>query len=565
MRQTNSVLLLIRLSPDSLYKIIITLTSFHYTVLFFIVFTSQIFSQYQNAPYYFTNQELGINKIKMPLDNFGGAYPRSHLPAYHDSIGTIVYDHGLFFIGKIHSEIYESHVLWESLFSPGPIINNKPAMQINLSDSLRYSVYKISRSDTIHIDSLDNHWPIDLGAPFSQNQKPLLYGDQTLWTIYNTYDSLSIIPKTSLRRPLYPVFPLEIHHTAFSYENGFNDSTRFLDETIFIEWMMINKGDRIIDSATVGLWTDIDFIGSNNFPAIDTLNQLGYCWTDWDSTQTWYDQTKLPAVGYVMLYGPVLPEIGSTAIFNGKEKTGYKNLPLTAFWGFHDDSYPDTSSIGPAYSRETAWNISSGLDKRGNQIIDPTTNQPTKFRYAGDPVNNTGWLSTIRSTSGGAGFYLFSGPFNMAPMDTQWVMFALTAAQGGDNLKSITELRRRAKILSQFNYDELVKRTEINIYDPTPPPIIPGDFLLYQNYPNPFNPSTTIRYSVPETSDITFTIFDILGSEVWSTVEQNKIPGTYELKWNGRNNHGNELSSGVYFLNFQSTKIYKSIKLMLIK
>ncbi|QQS34835.1 MAG: CotH kinase family protein [Ignavibacteriales bacterium] len=93
---------------------------------------------------------------------------------------------------------------------------------------------------------------------------------------------------------------------------------------------------------------------------------------------------------------------------------------------------------------------------------------------------------------------------------------------------------------------------------------IPVGFEL-SAYPNPFNPSTTIRYSIPETSDITFTIFDILGREVWSTSEQNKTPGTYEFKWNGRNNYGNELSSGVYFLNFQSPQINKSIKMLLMK
>ena len=66
---------------------------------------------------------------------------------------------------------------------------------------------------------------------------------------------------------------------------------------------------------------------------------------------------------------------------------------------------------------------------------------------------------------GGAGFYMFTGPFNMAPQDTQWVMFALTAARSGDNLKSITELRRRANILHQFEYNELVKQSEIEVYN----------------------------------------------------------------------------------------------------
>ena len=530
-------------------------------VLLFFLLYSESFPQYVNAPYFYNYQMLDINKIKMPLDNYGGAYPRSHFTTYHDSIGKIVYDHGLFFIGKISDSIYESHVLWESLFSPGPIINGKPAMEILPSDSLRYAVYKISSGDTTNIDSLSNYWPYDLGAPLSENQKPVLYADQTLWSVYNACDSNSILPKTSTRRTKYPVFPLEVQHTAYSYQSGFDETTEFLDETIFIEWTIINKGSLSIDSASLGLWTDIDFIGENNYPAIDTANQLGYCWTNWDTTQTWYDQTKLPAVGYIMLYGPVATETGSVAIFRGKEKIGYKNLSLSAFWGIHDDSFSDSSNFGPAYSKETAWNISGGLDKKGNQIIDPTTNQPTKFRYAGDPITNTGWLSTSRKTSGGAGFYMFTGPFNMAPQDTQWVMFALTAAQDGDNLKSITELRRRANVLHQFEYNELVKQSEIEVYDPNPPSPNLTSFVLYQNYPNPFNPKTTIEYEVPEKSFVTIKIYDILGREVQTLVNnQEQVRFKYKVVFDA-----SSFPSGVYFYRLQAGSFTETKKMVVIK
>jgi hypothetical protein len=93
---------------------------------------------------------------------------------------------------------------------------------------------------------------------------------------------------------------------------------------------------------------------------------------------------------------------------------------------------------------------------------------------------------------------------------------------------------------------------------------IPDDFSL-SVYPNPFNPSVTIRYSIPFTDNVTIKIYDILGREVWNEIELNKSPGTYELKWNGKNKSGNDIGSGVYVLKVETGSLSKSIKLMMLK
>ncbi len=71
---------------------------------------------------------------------------------------------------------------------------------------------------------------------------------------------------------------------------------------------------------------------------------------------------------------------------------------------------------------------------------------------------------------------------------------------------------------------------------------LPISFRLFQNYPNPFNPSTKIKYSIPKLSFVTIKIYDVLGSEVATLVNEEKPVGTYELTWNAEN-----LPSGVYF------------------
>jgi len=94
--------------------------------------------------------------------------------------------------------------------------------------------------------------------------------------------------------------------------------------------------------------------------------------------------------------------------------------------------------------------------------------------------------------------------------------------------------------------------------------LIPQNFEL-SVYPNPFNPSTTIQYSIPAMSTVDLKIYDILGREVWSYYEEEKPAGTYKISWNGKNNFGNSVSSGIYILNLSADTFTKSHKLLLIK
>ena len=76
------------------------------------------------------------------------------------------------------------------------------------------------------------------------------------------------------------------------------------------------------------------------------------------------------------------------------------------------------------------------------------------------------------------------------------------------------------------------------------------EFNLANNYPNPFNPSTTIRYRIPETGLVTLKVYDVLGSEIVTLVNEEKQNGNYEVEFNGSN-----LSSGIYFYRLQATPL----------
>lgn len=86
------------------------------------------------------------------------------------------------------------------------------------------------------------------------------------------------------------------------------------------------------------------------------------------------------------------------------------------------------------------------------------------------------------------------------------------------------------------------------------------DFALYQNYPNPFNPSTRIVYGVPKKSILSIKLFDFLGRELLTLIEEEKGPGLYEVEFNA-----SSLSSGIYFYVLQSGSTSLMKKMILIK
>ncbi len=100
------------------------------------------------------------------------------------------------------------------------------------------------------------------------------------------------------------------------------------------------------------------------------------------------------------------------------------------------------------------------------------------------------------------------------------------------------------------------------------PKIIPVSYKLLQNYPNPFNPNTTIRFGIPENGDnklVSLKIYNILGQEVSTLINENMKAGYHEIKWNGLNRQGISVASGVYFYRLIGEGIHQVKKMVLIR
>jgi len=90
----------------------------------------------------------------------------------------------------------------------------------------------------------------------------------------------------------------------------------------------------------------------------------------------------------------------------------------------------------------------------------------------------------------------------------------------------------------------------------------PKKFSLRNNYPNPFNPTTTIDFSVPVQSEVTFTIYNVLGEEMYRMSNDNLNSGVYRVRWNGKNKNGVQVPSGIYFYQLEAGESFRQTKKM---
>jgi hypothetical protein len=96
-------------------------------------------------------------------------------------------------------------------------------------------------------------------------------------------------------------------------------------------------------------------------------------------------------------------------------------------------------------------------------------------------------------------------------------------------------------------------------------PVLPEDFVLRQNHPNPFNSSTLIKYSLPKYVRVNVEIFNVLGQRIRSLVDGEQSAGRYVIEWDGRDDNGHELATGVYFYRVVAGDYVEVKKMLLLK
>jgi len=95
-------------------------------------------------------------------------------------------------------------------------------------------------------------------------------------------------------------------------------------------------------------------------------------------------------------------------------------------------------------------------------------------------------------------------------------------------------------------------------------PLSTDQFILNQNFPNPFNAETVIKYRIDKNDNVVLIVYDLSGKEVISLVNEKNSPGNHQVIWNGKDNDGNDVSSGIYFYELRTDSQKQVYKMILI-
>ncbi|NOX88610.1 MAG: T9SS type A sorting domain-containing protein [Calditrichaeota bacterium] len=154
--------------------------------------------------------------------------------------------------------------------------------------------------------------------------------------------------------------------------------------------------------------------------------------------------------------------------------------------------------------------------------------------------------------------------------DSDWTLYAAVAqapeeAAGVSMRARYTSFPTGKTWWDDFAIQEIIPLA-VSVDDPSQQlPVIATDYRLSNNYPNPFNPTTVIEYTVPKAGKVNIAVYDVLGRKVRTLVNQNLMPGTYNVVWDGTDDAGERVTTGVYFYQMHTQNAVITKKMTFIK
>lgn len=240
------------------------------------------------------------------------------------------------------------------------------------------------------------------------------------------------------------------------------------------------------------------------------------CTTDWTSGETWTD---------IGSWGPMFQ----------------KNMMIRAYGinmgnTLNTDNYVQKNKPAPSITRENTGKISQNCREfefyNVYRFLEVLHNYPNDWDLIATGVVDT--------------FY----------NDTSWILLPNNVYQF-----AITSVHTNS-IESLPAFSQLIEKTSAGIHPEIYPVNITG---LGGNYPNPFNPETTISYSLGENSDVVIEVFNLKGQKVRTLVNENKNRDHYTVLWNGKDDIGKAVSSGIYYYRMKTINLEETRKMILVK
>lgn len=440
-------------------------------------------------------------------------------------------------------------------------------------------------------------WPAKKGAPWFEDNVKIVRNDaafdpnsphdipgvpdaaKTIWYVCNDLNPAV----TSSFAGSHPT-GIEEQVTTWAYDS-LQSTFATLNNAIFKQMKLIYRGNvgsaasADIDSMYICQWVDGDLgYGGDDFGGCDTMLNLAFNYNSktFDSV---YSKINIaaPASGYVYLQGTShrSDDPRDSAIVNFHWRNGYKYWtihPMSVFFNKGSGMAISDADIGP-YSGTLQWyNFFRGVLPRPSypssvpfwlsSQFATSHSISTPYLTPGDPFTGQGWVDGFDIPPGDRRFFSIHGPFSLKLHDTAEVVIAHVDAIGASNLWSIEVLKYSVEV-AQYWYNGMIAASSYLTSAAITAP--PYEFEVSQNYPNPFNPSTTITYQVPMLGRVVIKVFNVLGQQIETLVDQQKQAGTYKVEWNA-----SEMPSGVYFCRTELTprggkkESFRDVKKMLL-
>jgi hypothetical protein len=570
---------------------------------------------------------LDANNLNMRLSNMGlfvFGLGGGGLEYPGGSGKTCAYDAGLWIGARVEGETRVTVGWYQTEYSPGPIDEN--GQWADPADSL-HRVYKLVRGDTSSYDY--RNWPSDLGAPVNQNGKPLIVGEQTLWCVYNDAnpDRHSVTPGgaaplgVEVQQTAYAFdTPGDLGNTAIVEFKIINKLSSVLNSTYVAIWSDPDIGYALDDLTGCDTTLDLGFAYNGSYfddvygtsppcagfdllkgPRSDNGEILGM--TSFVKHSYEFDPTG-PLESYNLMKGlhhtgePIVnPITGDTTRFQVSGDpvagTGWLDTPLTDK-RFIMSAGPFTMEPGDTQTLAVGVIVGQAINDRlesisimksealilkvlydhgfewpwkpsfevlaGEDMVtlawtnpqDPSF-QGTMIRYStvtypesptdGEPVPN-GDGGFFPGDPGSAGSFVHSGLMGGAHY------YYATFASHGDlcpTLEGVAEavpVGGRAAGLDQVEYEES-----------------PGLSV----HPNPGRGSISIRYGSRETRGAEAVVYNTVGRIVRTTIEPHAAGSGTEWTWDGRNDGGQELPPGIYFVTVRGDQGETTAKVVLLR
>jgi len=558
--------------------------------LIFLINYSGTFSQNVSSATY-----IQVNDIYLPFNN-KGVIAQVNVPP-NGSLGQFAGGSFLFASGFWLSG-YTDNYLWANGVASDILVEDYLAGTVGMDpNDPKASIYKLTTSDIPFGQSWQD-WidAVELGADFydgdgdgiynpvdkngngiwdPDEDRPDLILDETYWCVFN--DGL---PANQRRWQAQPQ-GIEVRQTIFA-----SATAGTLSKVVFVRYRVKNTGtvaDTLKD-VYFGMYADAD-VGNatDDLYGCDTLRQGIYYY---NNTPDAVYGNQVPSFMMDMLTGPLSYIPGETFIDingNGSYENGIdtpldtavnylgpigiriypgaKNLDLTSAV-FHIGGDPDIRS--PNNINE-ARNYFLGLTRVG-QVLNPCTfgygqvrggvpcNQVNPYFWcSGDPVTDIGWIFNNNIDVRGMGT---AGPFKLIKDQEIEILVGYLIDRSTTPLGGITAVRAVSVFVQDF-YENNFGYPIVSVDDE---PQIISSFMLEQNYPNPFNPSTKISWQSPIGSWQTLKVYDLLGREIATLVDEYKPAGKYEIDFDFK-----DLASGVYIYQLRVNDFITSKKMVLIR